>query len=51
VPGCSVSGTGFLLVGCSGGTTAATYAKGTAFDTAVDVDADFGADIPEGGSA
>jgi hypothetical protein len=44
VPGCSVSGTGFLPVGCSGGTAAA---EGTASGTAVDA----GAGVLEGDSA
>lgn len=54
MPGCSSSGTGFLPVGCSGGTTA-TAAEGTASDTAVDadVDVDVGASVgvSEGDSA
>jgi hypothetical protein len=50
VPGCSVSGTGFLPVGCSGGTAAAA-AEGFAFGTATDADVDASAGIPEGDSA
>jgi hypothetical protein len=51
VPGCSVFGTGFLLVGCSSGTATAA-AKGTAFGTDADADIDSvaGADVPEGDS-
>jgi hypothetical protein len=41
VPGCSVADTGFLPIGCSGGTAAA--AKGTASETAIDADVDSGA--------
>jgi hypothetical protein len=49
VHGCLVSGTGFLPVDCSSGTTAA--AEGTTSETAGDADAGSGADIPEGGFA
>jgi hypothetical protein len=51
VPGCSVSGTDFLPIECSGGTAAA--AEGTVSGTIVDadVDAGAGADVPEGSSA
>jgi hypothetical protein len=47
VPSCSVADTGFLPVGCSGGTAAA--AEGTASGTVVDagVDADAGAGVLE----
>jgi hypothetical protein len=50
VPGCSVSRTGFIPVGCSSGTAAAAT-EGTASEIVVDADTDFGASIPEGGSA
>jgi hypothetical protein len=51
VPGCSVAGTGFLPVGCSGSTAAA--AERTASDTADGADADAGAraGVLEGDSA
>jgi hypothetical protein len=42
VSGCSVAGTDFLLVGCSGGTAAAAEitASGIAVDANVNADAD-----------
>jgi hypothetical protein len=49
VPDYSVSGTNFLLAGCSGGTS--TDAEGTASRTATEADPRFAADIPEGDSA
>ena len=47
--GYSVADTGFLPVGYSSGTAAA--AKGTAFETIVDVDVDAGVGAPKGDSA
>jgi hypothetical protein len=51
VSGCSVVDTGFLPVGCSGGTAAAT--EGTTSDTAVGANVDVGAGVHvlEGDSA
>jgi hypothetical protein len=48
VSGCSVSGTDFLLISCSSGTTAA---EGTTSETAIDADVDAGAGVPKGDSA
>ena len=50
MPGCSVVDTGFIPVGCSGGTAAAD-AEGTVSDTAVGGDVDAGASVLEGDSA
>jgi hypothetical protein len=49
VPDCSTSDTGFLPVGCAGGTAAT--AEGTSSRIVADVDAGFGAGIPERDSA
>jgi hypothetical protein len=51
VPDCSASDTGFLLVGCSGGTVAIA-AEGTASETAINanVDAGAGVGVPKGDS-
>jgi hypothetical protein len=51
VPDCSASDTGFLLVGCSGGTVAVA-AEGTASETAINanVDAGAGVGVPKGDS-
>jgi hypothetical protein len=48
VPGCSIAGTDFLPIGCSGVTAAA--AEGTASNTVVGADADAGAGVLEGDS-
>jgi hypothetical protein len=50
VPSCSAADTGFLPVGCVGGTAAA--AEGTVSGTVVDADVDVGAsvDVLEGDS-
>jgi predicted lipoprotein len=52
VPGCFVSSTGFLPVGCFGGTVVAAATEGTAsgIDVDVDVDSSAGASVPEGDS-
>jgi hypothetical protein len=49
VPDCSGSGTGFVPVGCSAGTAAASEGSTSRID--VDVDVDSSAGIPEGDSA
>jgi hypothetical protein len=48
VSGCSAAGINFLLVGCSGDTTAA---EGIVCDTATSADADADANVLEGDSA
>jgi hypothetical protein len=52
VPGCSISGTDFLPVGCFGGTivVAATEGIASGIDVDVDVDSGAGATVPEGDS-
>jgi hypothetical protein len=46
VPGCSVYGTGFLPIGCSGGTVAATEGTASRIDVDADADSGAGASIP-----